>query len=96
MQQHDHSTEKAGNNRIIAGLMVPFVSLVIHLSMFTVAVPAIRADFSLAADTTSWMLLVYTIPYILFMPLYGRLGDRLGRRRLLLFGIGLYSAGTVL
>ncbi len=96
MQQRDQSTEKSGNNRIIAGLMVPFVSLVIHLSMFTVAVPAIRADFSLPADTTSWMLLVYTIPYILFMPLYGRLGDRLGRRRLLLFGIGLYSAGTVL
>jgi MFS family permease len=75
--------------------MVPFFSLVLNLSMFSVAVPAIRTDFGLAADTASWVVLAYTIPYVVFMPFYGRLGDLLGPRRLVFVGIFVYAAGTI-
>lgn len=80
--------------RVIAGLVVPFFSLVFHLSTFVVAVPTIREEFSLAADTTSWLLLVFTLPYILFMPFFGRLADRFGARTLMTLGVSTLAAGS--
>lgn len=82
--------------RTLVGLMVAFFSLVLNLAMFSVALPAIRADFSLAADTASWVVLAYTIPFVVFMPFHGRLGDLLGPRRLLVIGTAIYAAGTAI
>lgn len=81
-------------SHIIVGLMVPFFSLVLNMSMFTVAVPAIRDDFGLLADTTSWVVMAYTIPYVLFMPFHGRLGDLLGARNLIVVGMVSFGLGT--
>ncbi len=83
-------------NRTILGLMIPFFSLVLNLSMFTVALPGIRDAFGLAADTASWVVLAYTIPYVACMPLHGRLGDLFGPRKVLIAGIGVYAIGTVI
>ena len=83
------------NRRIILGLVVPFISIIFQLTTFVVALPAIRSEFSLAADTTSWLVLVYTIPFILFMPFYGRLGDRFGAKTLMTIGLTLFGAGTL-
>ena len=82
-------------SRTIVGLMIPFFSLVLNLSMFSVALPAIRDAFGLAADTASWVVLAYTIPYVAFMPFHGRLGDLLGPRKLVVVGIVVYAAGTL-
>ncbi|MFW5688631.1 MAG: MFS transporter [Spirochaetota bacterium] len=82
--------------RLVAVLIVPFVMIIIMLSMFTVAVPFIRNEQGLAADTASWLLIAYTLPHMMFMPLYGRLGDGIGKRRLLLLGVGLFVVGTAL
>lgn len=76
--------------------MIPFFAMILNLSMFTVAIPAIRADFSLAADTASWVVLAYSIPYVVFMPFHGRLGDILGPRRLIWIGLIVYASGTVI
>ena len=81
-------------NKTLLGLMVPFFSLVLNLAMFSVAVPAIRDDFGLLADTASWVILAYTIPYVLFMPFHGRMGDLLGPRKLIVVGIFVYAVGT--
>lgn len=81
-------------NSTIIGLMIPFFSLVLNMSMFTVAVPAIRDDFGLLADTASWVVMAYTIPYVLFMPFHGRLGDLLGARNLIVVGMIVFAAGT--
>ena len=82
--------------RVIFGLIVPFTSIIFQLSAFVVALPAIRSEFALAADTTSWLILVYTIPFILFMPFYGRLGDRFGAKVLMIIGLALFGAGTLI
>jgi MFS family permease len=82
--------------KLIIGLMSAFACTSLHMSMFGVALPSIRVDFALPADTTSWLVVVYTFPNILFMPLFGRLGDQLGKRRLLLAGTGFFIVGCLL
>jgi len=75
--------------------MVPTLTTIIMMAMFSVAVPFIRSEYRLTPDATSWLLIAYTLPNMILMPLYGRLGDGLGKRRLLLGGVVLFAAGTV-
>jgi EmrB/QacA subfamily drug resistance transporter len=82
--------------RLIAALALVFFASVLSLSMFDIAVPQIRAEFSLPADTTSWFVIIFTIPYILLMPFYGRLGDLLGRRRMLVTGALVFASGSLI
>ena len=79
---------------VLLGLMVPTVMMVLNLSMFSVAVPAIRDGFSLHAEMTAWLITAYALPFMMFMPLYGRLGDGLGKRRLFLLGVTIFLLGT--
>ncbi len=81
---------------LLIGLMVPMGMTVLNLSMFGVAVPFIRDSFQTEADTVAWLVTAHTLPFVMFMPLYGRLGDGLGKRRLFTIGILLFLAGTVL
>jgi EmrB/QacA subfamily drug resistance transporter len=84
---------KRARNMLI-GLMVPMLMMTFNMGMFGVALPTIRDQFGIQADTTSWLITAYTLPFVVAMPLYGRLGDGLGKRRLFLFGIAIFMAGT--
>ena len=81
---------------LLIGLMVPMGMTVLNLSMFGVAVPFIRDSFRAEADTMAWLVSAYTLPFVMFMPLYGRLSDGLGKRRLFTIGILLFFIGTVM
>jgi EmrB/QacA subfamily drug resistance transporter len=70
--------------------------MVINMSMFGVALPTIRDTFGIQADETSWLVIAYILPNVISLPLYGRLGDGLGKRRLFLIGILVFLAGTVI
>jgi len=81
---------------ILIGLMTPSLMVGMDHHMFGVALPDIRASFGLDADTTAWASMIYSLPFMTLMPLYGRLGDGLGKRRLLLFGISCFLLGTAI
>ena len=79
----------------LIGLMLPFMVLVLNNSMFRVAVPMIRGSFLLQADTTAWLDTAYTLPYMMLMPMFGRLADSVGKGRLFLIGICIFALGIV-
>jgi len=78
----------------LVGLMMPFLMLVLNLSMIGVALPSIRSSFGAEADLVAWVVTAYTLPYVILMPLYGRLGDALGKRRLFMAGVVAFLLGT--
>jgi EmrB/QacA subfamily drug resistance transporter len=80
---------------LLIGLMVPTAMTVLNLTMFGVALPAIRDSFRIEADTVAWLVTAYTLPFVMFMPLYGRMGDGFGKRRLFSVGIVIFFAGTL-
>ena len=89
-------TDAVTSRTMLVALMVPMLMMVLNMSMFSVSLPTLRQSFGLAADTTAWLLTAYALPMVIFMPLYGRLGDGLGKRRLFLIGIGTFLVGTVI
>jgi len=81
---------------ILIGLMAPSIMSGLYGGMFSVAVPAIRDDLGIQADMAAWVTTMYTLPFMMFMPLYGRLGDVFGKRQLFLIGTIIFMLGTAL
>jgi EmrB/QacA subfamily drug resistance transporter len=63
-------------------------------TIVTVALPRIQADLHFSQSSLSWVLNGYFITFGSFLLLGGRLGDLIGRRRIFLAGIALFTAAS--
>ena len=71
----------------------------LNSTMIAVALPGIMDDFRVTVASAGWLITAYLIAMASLQPLAGKMGDRFGRRRLLLGGIsifGLVSLGAAL
>lgn len=79
---------------LVAASLPMFMSTLDNLVM-TTALPAIRADLSASLEQLQWMVNAYTLAFASLMIAAASLGDRIGRRRAFVLGIGLFGAGSV-
>jgi NTE family protein len=80
-------------------LVASFGALLAFLdaTIVNIAFPSIRADFPQDdIGTISWVLNAYNIVFAAFMIVFGRLSDVIGRRRLYLWGIVLFTVASAL
>jgi EmrB/QacA subfamily drug resistance transporter len=61
----------------------------------TVALPTIGREFGVTLDALQWVLSAYLLTITAILPLFGRLGDMLGRKPILNIGLGLFTAASV-
>lgn len=64
-------------------------------SVLSVALPAIRASYGAGAQQVQWVVNAYLLPLSALLLLGGALGDHFGRKRLLLFGTGVFAATSL-
>jgi MFS family permease len=83
-------------NQLLYSLMIPAIIMPLSGWMFSVSLPIIRDDFSIAADLAAWIATAFTLPFMILMPVYGRISDGLGKRRLLLIGITIFAIGSLI
>jgi MFS family permease len=57
--------------------------------------PGIRADLGLTLFLASWVISIFNVIGLFFGPLAGALADRLGHRRLLLWGLVIQGGGSL-
>src|SRR6201999_3337672 len=70
-------------------LLVALDATVLH-----VAVPAVTQDLRPSAVQLLWIVDAYPLMCAALLILFGTLGDRVGRRRVLLLGYGLFGAAS--
>lgn len=71
----------------------------LNSTMIAVALPHIMQEFNADVASAGWLVTAYLIAMASLQPVAGKLGDRLGRRRLILGGIayfGLASLGAAM
>jgi EmrB/QacA subfamily drug resistance transporter len=68
----------------------------VDASIVNVALPHIRGDLHFSAQGLQWVLSGYLLTYGGFMLLGGRLGDLLGRRRVLVAGTTVFAAASTM
>ncbi|WP_447041801.1 MFS transporter [Streptomyces sp. DSM 118878] len=70
--------------------------IAVDVTVVNVALPSIGADFGVDSHALTWAVVGYTITGGGLLMLGGRLGDVLGRRRVLLLGTTLFGAASLL
>jgi EmrB/QacA subfamily drug resistance transporter len=63
-------------------------------SVVSVGLPAIGLDLHAGAADLQWIVNAYLLPLSALLLLGGALGDRFGRRRLLIIGVSLFAAAS--
>ena len=88
------AAEQAAFHSIFPGVMVAMFLAAIDQTILAASIPAIVAALGGFADV-SWLASAYLLAATVTAPFYGHLGDRFGRRRMLLVALGLFTAASV-
>jgi EmrB/QacA subfamily drug resistance transporter len=86
-------TPRAKNLALLLLAMTQFV-IVIDASIVNVALPSIGEHLHFARADLSWVVNAYTLTFGGFLLLGGRMADLLGRRRMFMFGLVLFSLAS--
>jgi EmrB/QacA subfamily drug resistance transporter len=70
--------------------------VVLDVAIVNVALPSIQVDLGMSESALQWVVVAYGLLLGGFLLLGGRLGDLLGRRRILLGGLTLFSGASLL
>src|SRR5687767_7771439 len=80
---------------VTAAMMLVMVLASMEMTVTSTAMPTIIGDLH-GLEHYSWVASVYLLACTVSMPLYGRLADAVGRKRVILFAIGLFCVASVL
>ena len=81
--------------RAFAVLAVSFFMTVIDLTIVNVALPTIGRNLHFSESNLQWVVTAYGITFGGFLLLGGRAADLLGRRRILMVGLALFTAASL-
>jgi len=78
-----------------AVLIIGALMDMIDLTIVNVALPTIRRDLHASATSLEWVISGYMLAFAAALIIAGSLGDRLGRKRVFLFGVGLFGLASL-
>lgn len=79
---------------ILTALMLAIFLGALDQTIVAVSMPAISAQFS-NLGLLAWVIAGYMVAMTVATPVYGKLGDLYGRRRMILFGTGLFTLASL-
>ena len=65
-------------------------------TIVNLALPKIIDDFAITVSAAGWIGTAYILANAVFLPVWGKLGDTIGRKKVYLWGFGLFIFGSVL
>lgn len=80
---------------VLPGLLIVMLLAQLDMTIIGTAMPRIVGDLG-GAEHLAWVVTAYTLAVTVVTPLYGKLGDMFGRKKLLMAGIVLFLAGSAL
>ncbi|WP_250281338.1 MULTISPECIES: MFS transporter [unclassified Frankia] len=81
---------------LLTAIAVSQLMVVLDASVVNIALPDIRFDLGFSPTGLSWVLNAYTLTFGGLLLLGGRAGDILGRRRVFLAGVWLFTLASLL
>lgn len=81
---------------VTIGVMMAVLLQVLDTTIANVALPHMQASLSASQDTINWVLTSYIVASAIALPISGWLADKVGRKRLLLVSVALFTIASVL
>ncbi len=81
---------------VTVGVMMAVLLQVLDTTIANVALPRMRASLNAGQDTINWVLTSYIVASAIALPISGWLADKVGRKRLLLISVVVFTVASVL
>ncbi|MFC7401399.1 MDR family MFS transporter [Citricoccus sp. GCM10030269] len=79
---------------LFIGLMLAMLLFSLNQTVFSTALPTVVGELN-GVSQMVWVITAFILAATIAMPIYGKLGDQIGRRPLLIFAIIVFMAGSV-
>ncbi|MEJ2634120.1 MAG: MFS transporter [Calditrichia bacterium] len=81
--------------RILISLMLGVFMGALDISIVAPAIPIIAKNLSMTQRQIPWIITLYILVYVISTPLMSALSDRYGRKRIFLFNVATFGAGSL-
>ena len=92
---HETVTSQRSKWLALALLLGVQFMVVLDLAIVNVALPSIQTDLGFSQESLQWVVSAYALLFGGFLLLGGRVADLLGRRRLFVAGLVVFTAGSL-
>ncbi|MFA6193920.1 MAG: DHA2 family efflux MFS transporter permease subunit [Parcubacteria group bacterium] len=65
-------------------------------TIVNLALPKIIGEFNITVSSAGWIATAYILANAIFVPIWGKLGDTIGRKKIYILGFGIFIFGSVL
>src|ERR1035437_9638793 len=65
-------------------------------TIVNLALPKIISDFGITVSAAGWIATAYILANAIFVPIWGKLGDTLGRKKIYMLGFSIFILGSAL
>ena len=80
----------------MVGVLLALLLAALDQTIVSTAGPAIQRDLRVAPSTYPWITTAYLVAATVMVPVYGKLSDIFGRKPILLVGVAVFLAGSLL
>ncbi len=101
MHRHKHTTTTADNqesqprNWLLPILLVAQLMVILDITAVNIAMPSIAKQLHISGATISWTITSYSLIFGSLLLLGGRAADLLGRRRMFLTGLAVFTTSSL-
>src|SRR6202167_190302 len=81
---------------VVALLAIVIDNTVLNVALKTIASPAAKGGIGASQSELEWAINSYTLVFAGLLFTLGVLGDRIGRKRVLIIGLALFGIGSLL
>ena len=95
--RHGHApTESVGGSKfvLLAVLLVAQLMVILDITAVNIALPSLSRDLDISGSSISWTITSYSLIFGSLLLFGGRAADLLGRRRMFLTGLGIFTASS--
>ena len=97
--QHDQhnpaAAEQQGAKGLLPLLLVAQLMVILDITAVNIAMPSLARNLHISGATISWTITAYSLVFGSLLLLGGRAADLLGRRRMFLTGLGVFTASSL-
>lgn len=68
----------------------------LDITIVNVALPTLAQEFSATTTTIEWIVTAYLVSLAVFIPVSGWAGDRFGTKRVFMFALAVFTAGSLM
>lgn len=96
------ASQDATHERVVSPWLVLITVIVgtflgrLDQTIVNLALPSIIKDFSITVTSAGWIATAYILANAIFVPIWGKLGDTIGRKKVYIIGFVVFIIGSVL